>query len=84
MNYWRDDIWWLAHRSRDAARPPAKAVNIDVDVLWWRYARQDEAPSTKLRMNAGYTDGHVESYTADETMSIGSAGHVFNFPNKWK
>jgi len=86
INYWRDGIWWLAHRSRDAVRPPEQdeIFSIDVDAIWWRYASQDAPPGNKLRMNAGYTDGHVESYTMDETFGIESAGHVFYFPNKWR
>lgn len=86
MNYWRDDIWWLAHRSRDAVRAPEQdpIFGTDVDVVWWRYASQHDLPGNKLRMNAGYTDGHVESYTAEETTSIDVSHHTFYFPNKWK
>jgi prepilin-type N-terminal cleavage/methylation domain-containing protein len=87
MNYWRDDIWWLAHRSKDVVRPPEQDASISsttVDAVWWRNAPRYDLPGDILRMNAGYTDGHVESYAPEETVSIDSAGHTFYFPNKWK
>lgn len=85
MNYWRNDTWWLAHRSRDAVQPPEQVVKTDVEIVWWRYAAKYDLPSMKLRMNAGYTDAHVESYTPEETIVIdGISDHTFYFPTKWR
>ena len=83
----RAEIWWLAHKAKDASPAPEKdpvSNTIDTEMVYFLYGGLDVRP-TKLKMNAGYTDGHVELYTSEETIEVNiTTGTRFYFPKKWK
>ena len=54
-----------------------------IDVLWGRYASFNELPEN-YQMNAGYVDGHVQSYWAEETMGMQrNVPRIFFIPEDW-
>ncbi|MCK4999180.1 MAG: type II secretion system protein [Anaerohalosphaera sp.] len=83
----RAEIWWLSHKAEGASPAPDKDPvfnNIDTEMVYFLYGDLTMKP-TKMKMNAGYTDGHVEVFTPQETIEVPiSTGTRFYFPAKWK
>lgn len=82
MSVWRDDIMLLSHKGRTSAgigpdRDPV--FGNDMSILWW-LDDQSVTPAKNIKMNAGYTDGHVEKYTSEETEVFNGS---FYLPLKW-
>jgi prepilin-type N-terminal cleavage/methylation domain-containing protein/prepilin-type processing-associated H-X9-DG protein len=87
MSYWLNDMWMVAHPTDDTDYPPKEdpVYGNLVAVLWFRYTINIDKPQD-LRMNAGYVDGHVESYYSEETVWAQSPGyeHKFYIPKAWE
>jgi prepilin-type processing-associated H-X9-DG protein len=87
MSYWLGNIWFMAHQTKDADYGPKDDPRYGnlVAVLWFRYTWPDDVPED-LKMNAGYADGHVESYYSEETVWAQSPGyeHKFYIPKAWE
>ena len=83
----RAEIWWLSHKSDEAYPAPEKDPvfdNIDTEMVYFVDGGLDARPK-KIKMNAGYTDGHVEMFTSEETIEVPiSTGTRFYFPAYWK
>jgi prepilin-type N-terminal cleavage/methylation domain-containing protein len=92
MSYWgrgSQDLWWVSHRPEkgDMVKldydPLAGGINIEM--LWTYLGSVNDVPKIH-RMNAGYSDGSVNRYSAEETIQAQSPGydHLFYFPSKWR
>jgi len=73
MLAWRgySNDWWQAHSSPGVVGSTGEFF-YGYGSTWIRFAGSEAVPRD-MRMNAGYTDGHVEQYTADE---MGVSKHV--------
>lgn len=90
MNWWgRQPYWWLAHKYPGSVKPPPLAGGdiSDYEMVWFYQSTPEDVPEN-LALHAGYTDGHVERITSEETIRIripiGSVWHDFYFPREWK
>lgn len=84
MSYWMDDQWWLSHRPRQGevlTQLTDPRFGNDCSIFWIWQSPSDRRPED-LKMNAGYTDGSVRRYTAQETI-LGGSGH-FWIPRMWR
>ena len=82
------DTWWLAHKYKGASQAPAEnpisGGSIGLEMLYFLPGGIAARPKA-LKMNAGYTDGHVEVFTSDDTIEVPiTTGSIFYFPAKWK
>lgn len=82
MSLWRDDIMLLSHKGNTSAGEGPERDPVfgnDMSILWWLYD-QSVYPTKKVKMNAGFVDGHVEKYTSEETEVFNGSFHI---PLNW-
>lgn len=86
MSTWLDDSWFLSHKGKESAgQGPAEDPYFgnDMSMIWWLQGMGFGYIPSKLRMNGGYIDGHVESYTSEETERF-TKTFDFYLPANWR
>jgi len=75
------ECWWLSHPTKQSTGAKTNFAGGLTGVLWWDESLKiDEVPK-RIRMNAGYTDGHVESFFSEETIKFNNTLFV---PSYWR